>query len=1825
MNMSLKKYFFLFISILIIYICFIGISCPKKYLTALNKNLEKKTKDISINIEKIKIFFPNVILLDCFIDNTDYSIDLKDLKINLDLFNIIKDNKKIFFLIKNPKNLSKYILKINIKNFNVLIKESKKTKKVNKIKNIKKDITEIFNEIFSLNRIYIEIKSLSGLKSNIDFFYKKHHKFIYILKNILFYKNILGKEILITDIFINKNAQKNFVFFKFNIENFIFNTQFYNNKNIFFTLSNKISSKLINLKFFNNMNSLEYKFLSSKFIPQKIKNIFKNIKILFLKFLNITYIKKLDYKILKNILNFYEIDIDEIQGTILCNISLFLNLDNILLKNEKPEYSSYGNILTNIKLKYKNVFIDNVKFNANINKNLLTINNGQFKINGATGNFNILSKNIFNFPNKIKLKISNMHIIEFFNKNLTKFIDITNNLELNLSLNKNNKYNGKISLNKNFIKINKKNIKLKDIIINIKNNNINLDNIPILSSKNNENLFLLNCLLNFKNFLNFSIFATKPIQLKEIINIDNLKVFKNKNLEQNNFYKYLSNINLENFFIDFKKDFINKHFILSQKSSFFYKNQKIYFEIKNQEKDILEIDFSKNKESLFYLKFKIFSKDFEIKDLYLFNKKIDFINDKKFFYIKTKDFILKNKDFLLSFDIKFFKEKRDFSIFLKLYNTNFNFEFNAEYKNKILKFNKISINNNAFLNGFYNFYNKNYEIYLNTKDFFLNNLNLFYISKYFFNKNISQFLKQQNLILNGNFNIKKYFNKYKINSNLLFSNINKEKILNIIFNDKSKMIDFFQKNIKKISLALDNNSFSSITFEKNKQKDFLIKGTVKNLLYKNFNISFDLKNIININNITNVFFEAKNIKINEEKFQFFYFYIDLYENIINLKEFSLDNKINGYIKKEKSYIDGKINFLDLDIKNFLNQKNINSFILKGDFNISQKTSSIKNFKIEANNFKVLIKKEKNPFKFLLNISFYQNILDIKNSKIFIKNDEKINFSTKYNINKIFNITLDLKNFTSDDLNKFIDISSDIFSGEIEKGNININFSDLNKIEIDTNLNLKNSKIFTMNAENLDGKLFFYPKQKKIEFKNIKILEEKKSKNVHLFIKENSNIFFNKNDIMINLLIYMKNWSLFGINKGLGNIFLFMQINSDNLSGQAELSNFWVSDYVFKNEILKFSLKNNIFNIESLKNDLLSGKIIFDNGNIIIDNFLYKNIKKDEFLSCDGEIFANKDVDLKIKTKNLDAEIITKLFYFGFYIYGKTNLDIKISGNLLFDPIININFSSINGKFDILSFEKLYGNVEINKDKIKLNNIYLSYKNKYTLLSYGYIPYSLLDEEKNLMNKQKMLIKVQSLGANLGILEKLYPDIIVKANGETNFNFDLTNSLDDIKISGKISILKGTIFFKDGLKNIKHINSNIDISNNKLIIKSFNASSGKGKIKILGDILLKDLKFKYFNLDIQIPSKKGIKIELDSLKIPQQSFIKIFPSISSKINFYGNVKMIGDIDKYFLKGNIFVYNTNFTYNNNNNSDLDSIIKDTILEGMNFDLDIKTIYNVWFENQFCNLAIEGNANLKGKINDIIVNSDINFLRGDINYMNIYFKIKEGNFSLVNNEPFLALKAETNISRYDDTFNRNVEDTIKLTIDKSHISNIKFKFESQNFPSTTKEEAMSLALSGQNSGQTTQEKEEKMRQEFFRIIDNTITAPLAKIFLQSTSLVDFVNFNTNIANKTLNKSNNNPYFLNNNKNSNILVGSSLKLGKYLNSNFFVSYSLSLEENDVSLNYENNSLILQHEIEAKIKLKKNLYLKGLIELNSIENASKEKQVSLEYSFPILNGRAKI
>ena len=291
--MSFKKTFLFFIFIILAYISLIGINCPKKYLKILNQNCQKNILSSSLNIEKIKFIFPNTLQINCDITNTCYSINLQKLKLKIDLLKIIQKNKKLISEFKNPKNLAKYLSKIKIKNFDILIKKSFKERQP---KNIEEDtftFTKIFNEIFGFDKFNIEIKVFRIFNNDIDFFYNKHHKIFYFIKNILVYKNILGKEIIIKDIFVKKKFLNDFLIFEFNIENFFIKTKIYKNKDVFFILSNKIKNKFV--KYLNtNLNSLEYKILTSKILSNKIKNIFKNSKLFLLKILSITKIKQSD-------------------------------------------------------------------------------------------------------------------------------------------------------------------------------------------------------------------------------------------------------------------------------------------------------------------------------------------------------------------------------------------------------------------------------------------------------------------------------------------------------------------------------------------------------------------------------------------------------------------------------------------------------------------------------------------------------------------------------------------------------------------------------------------------------------------------------------------------------------------------------------------------------------------------------------------------------------------------------------------------------------------------------------------------------------------------------------------------------------------------------------------------------------------------------------------------------------------------------------------------------------------------------------------------------------------------------------------------------------------------------------------------------------------------------------------------------------------------------------------------------------------------------------------------------------------------------------------
>jgi hypothetical protein len=479
----------------------------------------------------------------------------------------------------------------------------------------------------------------------------------------------------------------------------------------------------------------------------------------------------------------------------------------------------------------------------------------------------------------------------------------------------------------------------------------------------------------------------------------------------------------------------------------------------------------------------------------------------------------------------------------------------------------------------------------------------------------------------------------------------------------------------------------------------------------------------------------------------------------------------------------------------------------------------------------------------------------------------------------------------------------------------------------------------------------------------------------------------------------------------------------------------------------------------------------------------------------------------------------------------------------------------------------------------------------------------------------MNLSIKSEDTNLGILSSLIPDIIVKPKGKVDVNLNLVNTIYNPKYKGYINIENGSFGFKDGLKSLKNFNSNILFKYNKIEIQNTFAKIGRGILEIAGYFYMRKFGFKNFDLKFDVKTKKGIEVELNSLKIPQSSIVKLIPSTPSKGDIKGSVQVKGTQEKYFIKGDLNLQDTSFTYPPKSKKDSSGYYP-TILENAIFDVSLKAGNNTWFENELVNIVIDGNMHFKGPVDKLNVNGDVNFLRGDISYLGVYFKIKEGDFALINNEPYIALKAESDIQRQDSMFNRTVEDTILLTVEHNKLSNIKLKFESLNYPGTSPQEAMGLAVSGGVSeDMSSEDKELYLRREFFRLIDASLTTPLVKMFVKSTGLADFVKVKTSLAQKSLTQSE----YEDDTKETDVtdlLTGSSFVVGKYINPNLFVSYSLGLEEDETLMEEDEKNLYLQHQIEAKLKLKKNLYLKGLLGIDKTDKRD-DKQITVEYSVP--------
>ncbi|MCP4481794.1 MAG: hypothetical protein GY817_03120 [bacterium] len=835
-------------------------------------------------------------------------------------------------------------------------------------------------------------------------------------------------------------------------------------------------------------------------------------------------------------------------------------------------------------------------------------------------------------------------------------------------------------------------------------------------------------------------------------------------------------------------------------------------------------------------------------------------------------------------------------------------------------------------------------------------------------------------------------------------------------------------------------------------------------------------------------------------------------------------------------------------------------------------------------------------------------------KLSIGKMKKINFKGNIIARNKFNLWLTLDDVSSTLLDKLKKQYKEVelfkyFKAEMINGRVYLS-KNYNQYYTSLNLKLKKGRIWKFDTDTLTLKASYDQHKLQIIYAELnKAKSELKLTDKSYFIPRNG---------LLKLDFYMKDWQMFNIYKGLGSGVISGTLKNKIFHAKLYGKNYWFNKYNFRDKFLKIDYRKKQL---KLGYQYFSAQVDFTEKGVHIEDLSYKNLDKELYLK--GDISKEKDIGIVFKTKNIDASILTRFLKTGFHLQGLTNINVRATGTLT-DPKIEVLGNIQNGNFaNMLDFDSLETYIAIKKDNILIKELNIKSGKNYWITAMGLIPFPLIKTEEvlNSVAKNKMFLNIKTRKAKLAILKNILgEDFIKKPKGAFDFDLTLSNSIKNPKYQGSIKIKNGSFGFNEGLKSLKDVNAQLDFDSSVVYISSFNARVGKGVLIVSGYLGLEKFGISNFNITFNMPFDQGIEVELNSLKIPQSSILKVIPAAPSKGDIRGRVNLSGNQQEYKIQGKLDIDDASFTYPPDKGEDADSgdnLDFAYFMKGADLDLKLTAGSNVWFENKFVNLGIEGAMELKKSKDDLKINGAFDIIRGDITYMNRYLKVNEGHFAIVDNEPTIELQAETYIQKYDANFNRQIDDTILLYIDKSKLSDINFRFESQNYPNTTSEEAMGLAFSGGVTEDMSSEyKENYMRQEFFKLIDSSLATPFVKMLVKKTGLVDFVKVNTNIVEKSINQ---NIYDVNKEYNDHILLGSSFMFGKYLNSNLFVSYLFWLEE--TADTEDENALAVQHELAAKLKLRKNLYLKGVLEIDKANNRD-DKQIQIEYMLPI--GRRK-
>lgn len=897
-----------------------------------------------------------------------------------------------------------------------------------------------------------------------------------------------------------------------------------------------------------------------------------------------------------------------------------------------------------------------------------------------------------------------------------------------------------------------------------------------------------------------------------------------------------------------------------------------------------------------------------------------------------------------------------------------------------------------------------------------------------FTNNIQK--ENQNLQISSAFNKFIFFNNH-INGNIFY--IQKNNFISYAVNIKLIM----NQHNYVINFKGDQNQIliSEINFKINKNQYLICKGNYS--FYNNYLLNFDLNNFYFRNYLLNGnislyknkdkqnIIRLSDFKINEFKIKNLSANYNITNQSINLKtlyssEKFYPNLIYNLAKKQTTF---DLNLVDFQTLNLYKLLNIN-YDEKGSISGSSRVILGRNaHNLYENNFVISL----NNNEFIKQIEFkstFQKKLFILNNKILLKNNKDILLRAEstdlshiignidYNkINKKFTINInnnnDMSYLINFNLEKLLNVKLKYYCLDQFYTTVNYNKLHTNKDEADvfiqTFINKEKNQIVNVDGNCLINNFLnnsylqfnFKQNNEKINIHNLVLKIHNHQYNGNGFVdinKKNVDIRLSKIYIkgkvennVLNLYAFInkfQNIDIFDNAIFNANGFINIKVSPQFLRVYSDLNlyNVKINDLFIPNIYSTLIYQNNNIEFKKLKIDYGQGKIDCNvesfyrkNKEIICDGVVnFKNVNYHNNL-INGRLYAKCEMDdsinlkikfLSLKLNNLDIENITEIINF-----NKNK----------------ITFNKLNNNGLVGEFSQNKNDNHYNFELAYLNNIINfqgdNYKNK---INYN------IDIKKIDLNTVKDL--TTGINNANGIL-----------SGKININSQgASTNISGTLIGSQLSLRLDNIFRK-----FDNLNINLNIKNNVLQIKEIQGSIGEGKFRLLGEILLKNLRLDTYNLYFKTLDEKGIAFE--------KKEDNVLGNIVADLNIKGDMSLV-NIDGY-LKLNNF----DFTWPLNTSSSAKTTQK-SVFNKMKLNLNLNIIagkkVRFYQDQNGIDIIVKegGQFNIKGDVrNTHKVVGIMEGEKGTMEYFGTTFDVIYArvafNKNHFENTPWISAKAEAN----------------------------------------------------------------------------------------------------------------------------------------------------------------------------------------------------------------------